>query len=178
LSEAYRVALGVDAGAGPRRFTLFFVPPKVKTRDHPMMEPILCEGEPASLAECRAPAGAEAHYFGADQPRITAEARFPWPALGVSAPPATLRLDVASTAWHRSRWMSLTGAPPLSPPAAWLAARLQEKKPRITLEKAMRDSGDKLQQPAGTATDKRGAQEKVPADHAERSRAAGEGGGG
>ena len=30
LVDAYRVELGVDIGAGPRRFTLFFIPPRTK----------------------------------------------------------------------------------------------------------------------------------------------------
>ncbi len=36
LVDAYRVELGVDFGAGPRRFTLFFIPPRTKSHDYPM----------------------------------------------------------------------------------------------------------------------------------------------
>jgi hypothetical protein len=110
LAEAYRIEIGVDAGAGRRRFTLFFIPPRVKTRDHPLMEPLLCEGAPATVSDCVAPAGARIAYFGADQPRITAEARLPWSALGVARAPAALRLDMRATAWHRSRTMTLPPA--------------------------------------------------------------------
>ena len=28
LSEAYRVEIDIDAGAGPKRFTLYFIPPQ------------------------------------------------------------------------------------------------------------------------------------------------------
>src|SRR5262249_53042939 len=35
LVDAYRVELGVDTGAGPRRFTLFFIPPRTKLHDYP-----------------------------------------------------------------------------------------------------------------------------------------------
>jgi hypothetical protein len=127
LSEAYRVELGIDAGAGPRRFTLFFIPPRAKTRDHPLMEPLLCDGRPATIADCIRPVGARASYFGADQPRITAETMLPWQVLGVAAPPASVRVELAVTAWHRSRWMSLTGAPPeeaLRDARLWPAFRL------------------------------------------------------
>jgi hypothetical protein len=68
--------------------------------------------------------GAEAVYFGADQPRITAEMLIPWSALGIAppAPGASLRAEVALTSWHRERWMSLSGRAPeaaLADPAGW-----------------------------------------------------------
>ena len=44
LSEAYRIELDVDAGAGPKRFTLYFIPPKGSTKDYPPMAPKLCAG--------------------------------------------------------------------------------------------------------------------------------------
>ena len=131
LEEAYRIELGVDAGAGPRRFTLFFIPPRTKLHDYPEMRAELCEG-PARRAirdGCTAVGGAEAVYFGADQPRITAEMRIPWSALG-SAPPshgAQLRVEVAVTSWDRGRWMSLSGRAPaaaMSHPDAWRPMRL------------------------------------------------------
>ena len=73
-------------------------------------------------ADCRPPEGGKASYFGADQPRITAEARLPWAALGAAGPPSSIRVEVAAAAWHRSRWMSLSGAPPeeaLADPSEW-----------------------------------------------------------
>jgi hypothetical protein len=114
LEESYRFAIGIDAGAGPRRFTLSFTPPEVRGKDYPIMKALLCEGAPREEAGCHTPAGARAEYFGSDQPRIVAEARLPWSALGLSAPPADgkLRIEIAATAWHRARWMSLTGAAP------------------------------------------------------------------
>ena len=131
LGDAYRLELGVDAGAGPHRFTLFFIPPRTKVNDYPMMQALLCEGaaERAIKRGCTPVPGAQSVYFGADQPRITAEMRIPWAALGV-APPVTgmtLRAEVAMTSWHRERWMSLSGRPPeaaLADPAGWQVLRL------------------------------------------------------
>ncbi|MGC2411988.1 MAG: hypothetical protein WA459_04740, partial [Stellaceae bacterium] len=80
LGEAYRLELGVDAGpmgqkGGPHRVTLFFIPPRTKLKDHPPMAAVLCEGAAAQAIQsgCTPVPGAEAVYFGADQPRITAE---------------------------------------------------------------------------------------------------------
>src|SRR5438270_679284 len=73
LGEAYRLAIGLDAGAGPRRFTLYFVPPRTKTKDHPPMAALLCAREAATPSACTKVDGAASVYFGADQPRITAE---------------------------------------------------------------------------------------------------------
>jgi hypothetical protein len=131
LLDAYRVELGVDVGAGPRRFTLFFIPPRTKIHDYPEMAAELCDGpaERASLAGCAAVPGAKAVYFGADQPRITAEMMIPWSALGVKppAPGAQLRAEIAVTSWHRERWMSLSGRPPaaaMNHPETWRRMRL------------------------------------------------------
>src|SRR5205823_9369218 len=86
LDDSYRLELGVDAGGGPRRFTLFFIPPRTKLHDHPPMAVLLCAGaaEAAITAGCAPVAGGEAVYFGADQPRITAELLLPWATLGVA----------------------------------------------------------------------------------------------
>jgi hypothetical protein len=109
-SEAFRVALGIDAGRGARRVTLTLVPPRdVGTGEAPLLVPQLaaCDAD-----ACRGVARASATYFGSDQPRITAEATIPWTALGRTSPPRSLRLAVAVTAFHRARWMTLDGAPP------------------------------------------------------------------
>ena len=136
LDESYRLELGVDAGAGPRRFTLFFIPPRTKVRDHPPMTALLCAGTPAQAIAaqqtdrgCAPVPGAEAVYFGADQPRITAEMLIPWSALGVAppAPGTALSAEVALTSWHRERWMSLSGRAPdaaLADPAGWRVMHL------------------------------------------------------
>ena len=131
LGDAYRLELGVDAGAGPRRMTLFFLPPRTKVHDYPEMRAEFCEGaaDDAIKHGCRPVPGAEAVYFGADQPRITAEALVPWSALGIAppAPGATLSADVAMTSWHNERWMSLSGQPPqaaMAAPAWWRKMRL------------------------------------------------------
>jgi hypothetical protein len=131
LGDAYRVELGIDAGAGPRRFTLFFIPPRTKLHDYPEMAARLCasSAQRAITRGCTAVAGAKAVYFGADQPRITAEMLLPWSAVAGSAPPpgTQLRVDVAVTSWHRDRWMSLSGRPPataMGDPAGWRKMRL------------------------------------------------------
>ena len=89
LSEAYRIELDIDAGAGPKRFTLYFIPPKGKTRDYPPMAPMLCAGAPAEHhgRSCPPVPGAATLYFGADQPRIVAETMIPWQAFGLAGPP-------------------------------------------------------------------------------------------
>jgi hypothetical protein len=131
LIEAYRVELGIDMGAGPRRFTLFFIPPRTKLHDYPEMAAQLCNGsaEVAIRIGCTEVVGAEAVYFGADQPRITAEMVIPWSALGIPppAPGARLRAEIAVTSWHRDRWMSLSGRSPaaaMNHPEGWRVMRL------------------------------------------------------
>jgi hypothetical protein len=131
LVDAYRVELGVDVGAGPRRFTLFFIPPRTKIRDHPPMRAELCAGaaQIAIAHGCTEVSGAEAVYFGADQPRITAEILIPWSALGDAAPApgSQLRAEIAITSWDRERWMSLSGRTPdaaMNHPEDWSAMRL------------------------------------------------------
>ena len=91
----------------------------------------LCAGAAPSAITwgCTAVSGAEAVYFGADQPRITAEMMIPWSALGITAPtPGTqLRTEVAVTSWDRERWMSLSGLAPdisMNHPEDWQAVRL------------------------------------------------------
>jgi hypothetical protein len=105
IGEAYRLELEL---AG-RRFTLAFIPPRVKLKDHPPMAALLCAGRPPSEADCVPVAGAAAGYFGADQPRVTAELFLPWSALGMKAPPAHLPLALTQTSWHRARTMRLAG---------------------------------------------------------------------
>jgi hypothetical protein len=131
LEEAYRIEIGVDAGAGPRRLTLLFIPPRKKKGDHPQMSALVCAGaaEEAIRRGCEPPPGVEAVYFGADQPRVTAEMLIPWSVLGIAAPSpgAVLRTEVAMTSWDRDRWMSLSGRAPdtaLGDPAGWRPMRL------------------------------------------------------
>ena len=118
LNEAYRVELGVDAGKGAKHFTLYFIPPKTKVKDHPPMTALLCAGTGTATPDaehCTPIANAKTSYFGADQPRITSESLLPWTALGLDGPPGkdkTMKVEVSSTAWHRSRWMSLSGMAP------------------------------------------------------------------
>ena len=129
LGDAYRVEIGVDAGAGPKRLTLFFIPPRIHDpvhHDWQQMTVALCAGAAEAAIEhgCTAPGSTEAVYFGADQPRITAELTIPWTHLGVEPPVAgaSLKAEVAMTSWHNERWMSLSGKPPepdLADPASW-----------------------------------------------------------
>lgn len=133
LSEAFRVELGVDGGNGVKHFTLYFIPPRTKVKDHPPMTALLCSGGGAAIrdaAHCKPVEGARTSYFGADQPRITSETLLPWAALGLDGPPAKdkpLKLEISATAWHRSRWMSLSGVAPApggADPRRWSVVRL------------------------------------------------------
>jgi hypothetical protein len=81
----------------------------VKVKDHPPMQALLCRGRPALETDCERVTFAAAHYFGADQPRITAELFLPWSALGFAEAPARLPLEVTASAWHRARAMRLSG---------------------------------------------------------------------
>lgn len=131
LAESYRFELDVDAGKGPKRFTLYFIPPRGKTRDYPPMEPKLCAGAVSALKNnnCVAVPAARTLYFGADQPRIVAETLLPWRALGLDGPPPSgkIKVEVAATSWFNARWMSLSGLPPRessAQPARWMEMRL------------------------------------------------------
>jgi len=125
LSEAFRIELGVDAGGGPRRFALFVIPPKVfPKKGAPAMRIRVCR---MSDGGCAAVPGAIATYFGSDQPRITAQATLPWAALGGAPRDGQMRVEIAATAFFRSRWMSLSGEPPeqaMKDEASWKAATL------------------------------------------------------
>jgi hypothetical protein len=130
LREAYRLELDVDAGAGPRRFTLYIVPPRRAARELPMTVR-LCAGAASEHAatSCPAVTGAQAVFLGASQPRVVAEALIPWAALGRDGPPVErrLRLELSASAWYRARWMSLSGLAPAegsADPARWAEVAL------------------------------------------------------
>jgi hypothetical protein len=118
--ERLHVDWGIDVGAGARELVLSFVPPRRPTaHDAYEMRAELCRHDGD---ECLPVPGARVDYFGADQPRITAEALVPWAALGVDRPPRAVRVDVGVTAFHRSRWMSVSGRAPslaMSHPEGW-----------------------------------------------------------
>jgi hypothetical protein len=91
-----------------------------------MMRPWLCGADQVS---CESVPESVTTYFGSDQPRITVEVSLPWRALGVTEPPLQkhLRIELAATAWHRSRWMSWSGLPPaqgLQDSSRWHLVRL------------------------------------------------------
>jgi hypothetical protein len=127
LQEAFRVDWGVDAGAGPRRFRLYIIPPRVlPERGTTLMRPRLCS---ASQISCESVLGAVTTYFGSDQPRITVEVTLPWGAMGLTelSSREDLRMELAATAWHRSRWMSWSGVSPdeaMRDPSQWRRVRL------------------------------------------------------
>jgi hypothetical protein len=132
LEEAFRLAWGVDAGAGPHRFALYVIPPKVFPKDgKPAMRLQLCRTDSAA---CESAPTAVATYFGGDIPRIPTEVFLPWSALGVDGPPPDrqLRVELTTTGWHRARWMSWSGLPPeaaLRDPAQWRVVRLGKAAP-------------------------------------------------
>jgi hypothetical protein len=127
LEEAFRIDWGMDVGAGPQHFALYIIPPKLSTDQiNTTMRSLLCRMhhggcEPVPLAV--------ATYFGSEQPRITIEVFLPWQAGGVPEPPAgrELRMMLAATAWHRSRWMSMSGVSPgeaMQDPRTWRVVKL------------------------------------------------------
>lgn len=131
LREAFRLDWGVEAGKGPRRFSLYVIPPGgnlARRDDMYNMTMRLCRGGPPG---CEPVPGGLVNYFGADQPRITFEAFLPWSAVGSDGPPASrgVRTEVAVTSFHRGRWMSASGLPPpqaMETPERWREATLKE----------------------------------------------------
>jgi hypothetical protein len=122
LEEAFRIDWGVDAGTGPQRFALYIIPPKLSTDQiNTQMRSMICRMDDGG---CEPVPLAIATYSGSEQPRITIEVSLPWQAMGVAEPPARreLRMMLAATTWHRSRWMSWNGLPPeeaMQNPARW-----------------------------------------------------------
>lgn len=128
LEEAFRVDWGIDVGTGPQRFALYIIPPRQSSDIiTTQMHSLLCRTD---HSPCEPIPSAVATYFGSEQPRITVEASLPWRELGLTGlpPSRSLRLELAATAWHRSRWMSMSGLPPelaMQEPARWTVATLQ-----------------------------------------------------
>jgi hypothetical protein len=127
LGEAFRIDWGVDAGAGPQRFALYIIPPKLSTdRINTTMRALLCRMQ---AGECEPVPIAVTTYFGSEQPRITVELSLPWQAVGLAEPlvESEVRMMLAATAWHRSRWMSWNGLPPeeaMEDPTTWRVMNL------------------------------------------------------
>jgi hypothetical protein len=127
-SEAFRLWIGIDAGAGPNRFVLNLIPRTRKVGWDPYdYTPELCRAEGTG---CAPVAGVEARSFWFSQPRVNAKVFMPWEVLGAKGEPAPVevRLDVAATAFFRSRWMSLSGLAPeiaLARPDRWRRLRLR-----------------------------------------------------
>src|SRR5204862_163148 len=92
--DCFHLDMGVDAGRGPQRLVLSFVPPRVyaKGQDYAMRAE-LCR---VDGRRCVSVPGAEVAYFGADQPRIRAEVRIPWRAPGVYGVQLAIGVSVGS----------------------------------------------------------------------------------
>jgi hypothetical protein len=114
--EAFRIDFGVDAGAGARRFAFFVLPPMTPLRDGGWRKGNEMRVEVCRMDHetCTPVPSATALYQVSDRPRITAQVTLPWQVLGVAGGRAgsRLRVQLAATAFYRSRWMSLGGAAP------------------------------------------------------------------
>lgn len=127
LEEAFRFDLGVDAGRGPRHFAFYVIPPRRFPKKGAAMFRIqVCRMDHGT---CTAVPSAVVGYFPSYQLRINTQVTLPWEVIGSSGPPRDrrLRVELAATAFHRSRWMSLSGAPPdkaMEDSASWRPARL------------------------------------------------------
>jgi hypothetical protein len=132
LEEAFRVEWGVDAGAGPHRFALYFVPSRASPRgDTSSIGVHLCQMRNATCAPV--PFAVTTH-FGGGIPRLTAEVLLPWSAMGMSGPPSDkqLHMELTATSFHRARWMSWSGLLPevaLRHPARWQLVKLGPRAP-------------------------------------------------
>jgi hypothetical protein len=127
LADAFRIDLGVDAGAGPRKFAVVVFPGSGASRT--MNSPLRVEVCERTRDGCVRVASAVATDLGSDHTRIKEEIILPWSALGITGPPrdGNLRVQLGATSFYRSRWMSLTGAPPaqaLDDQSSWRTARL------------------------------------------------------
>jgi hypothetical protein len=122
-SEAFRIDLGVDAGAGARRFAFFAIPPKQSVPKGGIVQ--------MRIEVCRMSHG------NCDAVISTIPGRqlyrwavtLPWQAFGISGPPADkrLRVQLAATAFYGSHWMSLGGIAPakaMEDLATWRPATL------------------------------------------------------
>jgi hypothetical protein len=125
--DAFRIDLGVDAGAGPREFAVLVFPlgNTPRTMNCPLRVEV-CERTPDG---CVPLPSAVATDLGSDVTRIREAIILPWSALGIAGPPrdGNLRVQLGATSFYRSRWMSLTGAPPaqaLDDQSSWRIARL------------------------------------------------------
>jgi hypothetical protein len=132
-TEAFRIDLGVDAGTGARNFAFFAIPPKTSIRQGAMrievcrMDHGACDVVPSAITA----------YLVSGRPRVTFQVTLPWEVLGLSWPPGDrrLRVQLAATAFYRSHWMSLSGAPPaeaMENLPSWRAATLTGR-PRTSL---------------------------------------------
>jgi len=123
----------MPAGAAPRDAILY--PARTKVKDHPPMTALLCDGAAAQAIKsgCTPVPGAEAVYFGADQPRITAEMLIP--VVGARRRAAGARRGAqrrgGADLMARERWMSLSGrAPERRSPTRRLAYDAARRRPR------------------------------------------------
>jgi hypothetical protein len=116
-SEAFRIALGIDAGDRTAHIELRVVPTSVvRAGDEEKLTFAVETCWYPGTDQCDAMPGASARYFGTalDQPRVILKAFIPWSALGLAGPPKSRALGLALgvTAFYRSRWMSIDGKAP------------------------------------------------------------------
>jgi hypothetical protein len=132
-SEAFRIALGVDGGGGPRKVEIRVIPTDVQHTGQQETKlsfaAQVCRWQAGDA--CAAVPGASARYFGTalDQPRVILKAFVPWAQFGLGGPPDrdALRLALGVTAFYRSKWMSLDGVMPdaaMARPETWPTVRL------------------------------------------------------
>lgn len=139
LEDAFRIDLGLDAGAGVRKFAVFVVPSKVATSKNTMLVEVFRRN---SAGNCVKVTSAIATDIGSDRTKIKAQIILPWQALGIAGPPRNrrLRLQLGVTSSCRSRWMSLSGEPPLKAiddQATWRTVRLQHMHGRIGINQPL-----------------------------------------
>ncbi|HVN27764.1 MAG TPA: hypothetical protein VMT64_04725, partial [Candidatus Binataceae bacterium] len=126
--DAFRIDLGVDAGAAPHRFEVLMLP--IGNVPHTMNSPMRVEVCERDGPRCVRVPSAIATDLGSNRTRIREAIFFPWSALGLAGPPPgeTIRMQLGATSFYRSRWMSLSGKPPakaLQNESEWRVARLE-----------------------------------------------------
>jgi len=129
LEDAFRIDLGLDAGAGARKFAVFVFPAKSSGRK---VKPYVMRIEvfQSNREKFAKVPSAVATDLGSDGARIKLQITIPWQALGIAGPPrkGKLRLQLGATSFYRSRWMSLSGETPqkaIDNLASWKSVGLQ-----------------------------------------------------
>ncbi|MGD0075218.1 MAG: hypothetical protein ABSD31_12900 [Candidatus Binataceae bacterium] len=130
LQDAFRIDVGLDAGAGAgaHKFVVFAFPAKKFARKEKfVMRTELFRSDRGKLADVPS---AIATDLGSDEARIKLQITIPWQALGLAGPPreGKLRLQLGATSFYRTRSMSLSGETSqqaIDNLAGWKTVRLQ-----------------------------------------------------